>query len=44
MVDVKIATVAGRAVLVLGEQIADRATASDGRFGLDPMSLYEGLI
>jgi 2-keto-4-pentenoate hydratase/2-oxohepta-3-ene-1,7-dioic acid hydratase in catechol pathway len=38
---VKIATVAGRAVLVLGDEIADIATASDGRFGPDPMNLYD---
>ena len=37
----KIATVADRAVLVLGEEIADIATASDGHFGPDPMSLYD---
>jgi 2-keto-4-pentenoate hydratase/2-oxohepta-3-ene-1,7-dioic acid hydratase in catechol pathway len=37
---VKIATVADRAVLVLGDEIADIATASDGRFGPDPTSLY----
>lgn len=37
----KIATVADRAVLVLGDEIADIATASDGRFGPDPMSLYD---
>jgi len=38
---VKIATVADRAVLVLGDEIADIATASGGRFGPDPMSLYD---
>ncbi len=37
----KIATVANRAVLVLGDEIADIATASNGRFGPDPMSVYE---
>ncbi|MFN8040857.1 MAG: fumarylacetoacetate hydrolase family protein [Acidimicrobiales bacterium] len=37
----KIATVADRAVLVLGDEIADIAAASDGRFGPDPMSLYD---
>ena len=37
----KIANVNGRAVLVLGDEIADIATASDGRFGPDPMSLYD---
>jgi 2,4-diketo-3-deoxy-L-fuconate hydrolase len=30
-----------RAVLVFGDQIADIATASSGRFGPDPMSLYD---
>ena len=38
---VKIANVNGRAVLVLGDEIADIATASDGRFGPDPMALYD---
>ena len=37
----KIATVADRAALVLGDEIADIATASDGRFGPDPMRLYD---
>ena len=37
----KIATVNDRAVLVLGDEIADIATASDGRFGPDPMALYD---
>ena len=37
----KLANVDGRAALVLGDQIADVATASDGRFGPDPMALYE---
>ena len=37
----KIANLDGRAVLVLGDQVADIATASDGRFGPDPMALYE---
>jgi 2-keto-4-pentenoate hydratase/2-oxohepta-3-ene-1,7-dioic acid hydratase in catechol pathway len=37
---VKLANAGGRAVLVLGDQIADIATASDGRFGPDPMSPY----
>jgi 2-keto-4-pentenoate hydratase/2-oxohepta-3-ene-1,7-dioic acid hydratase in catechol pathway len=37
---VKLASVKERAVLVLGDQIADIATASGGRFGPDPMSLY----
>jgi len=36
----KLANVSGRAVLVLGDQIADVALVSDGRFGPDPMSLY----
>jgi 2,4-diketo-3-deoxy-L-fuconate hydrolase len=38
---VKIANVDERAVLVLGDEVADIATASDGRFGPDPMSLFE---
>jgi 2-keto-4-pentenoate hydratase/2-oxohepta-3-ene-1,7-dioic acid hydratase in catechol pathway len=38
---VKIANVNDRAVLVLGDEIADIAAVSDGRFGPDPMSLYE---
>jgi 2-keto-4-pentenoate hydratase/2-oxohepta-3-ene-1,7-dioic acid hydratase in catechol pathway len=37
---VKLATANGRAVLVLGDEIADIATASRGRFGPDPMTLY----
>jgi 2-keto-4-pentenoate hydratase/2-oxohepta-3-ene-1,7-dioic acid hydratase in catechol pathway len=37
---VKIANLNDRAVLVLGDQIADIAEASGGRFGPDPMSLY----
>ena len=37
----KIATVQGRAALVLGDEVADVATASDGRFGPDPMRLYD---
>ncbi|MFD0687609.1 fumarylacetoacetate hydrolase family protein [Actinomadura fibrosa] len=36
----KIAAIDGRAVLVLGDRVADIATASDGRFGPDPMSVY----
>jgi 2-keto-4-pentenoate hydratase/2-oxohepta-3-ene-1,7-dioic acid hydratase in catechol pathway len=38
---VKLANVDGRAALVLGDQIADVATASDGRFGADPMAHYD---
>jgi 2,4-diketo-3-deoxy-L-fuconate hydrolase len=38
---VKLAHIDGRAALVLGDQIADVATASDGRFGPDPMALYD---
>jgi 2-keto-4-pentenoate hydratase/2-oxohepta-3-ene-1,7-dioic acid hydratase in catechol pathway len=38
---VKLANVDGRAALVLGDEIADLATASGGRFGPDPMGLYE---
>lgn len=37
----KIATIDDRAVLVLGDRVADIATASDGRFGPDPMALYD---
>jgi 2-keto-4-pentenoate hydratase/2-oxohepta-3-ene-1,7-dioic acid hydratase in catechol pathway len=37
----KIAAVNDRAVLVLGDRIADIATASGGRFGPDPQSLYD---
>jgi 2,4-didehydro-3-deoxy-L-rhamnonate hydrolase len=36
----KIANVAGRAVLVRGDEIADVAEVSGGRFGPDPMSLF----
>ena len=36
----KIANCNGRAALVLGDEIADVATASDGAFGPDPMSIY----
>ena len=36
----KLANANGRAVLVLGDEIADIATASHGRFGPDPMTLY----
>jgi 2,4-didehydro-3-deoxy-L-rhamnonate hydrolase len=38
---VKIANANDRAVLVLGDEIADVATASGGRFGPDPMGLYD---
>jgi 2-keto-4-pentenoate hydratase/2-oxohepta-3-ene-1,7-dioic acid hydratase in catechol pathway len=37
----KIANAQGRAVLVLEDEIADVAEASGGRFGPDPMALYE---
>ena len=37
----KIAAADGRAVLVLGHEVADIATASGGRFGPDPMALYD---
>jgi 2,4-didehydro-3-deoxy-L-rhamnonate hydrolase len=37
----KIANHAGRLALVLTDGIADVATASDGRFGPDPMSAYD---
>ena len=36
----KIASVKGRAALVLGDEIADIETASGGAFGADPMSPY----
>jgi len=38
---VKIANHRGRAVLVLGDRIADVADASDGRFGPDPQRVYD---
>jgi 2-keto-4-pentenoate hydratase/2-oxohepta-3-ene-1,7-dioic acid hydratase in catechol pathway len=38
---VKIANANDRAVLVLGDEIADIATASGGRFGPDPMGVYD---
>jgi 2,4-didehydro-3-deoxy-L-rhamnonate hydrolase len=38
---VKLANFDGRAALVLGDEIADIATASHGRFGPDPMGLYD---
>jgi 2,4-didehydro-3-deoxy-L-rhamnonate hydrolase len=38
---VKLANLDGRAALVLGDEIADIATASHGRFGPDPMRLYD---
>lgn len=37
----KLANSNGRAVLVLGEEIADIDSVSDGRFGPDPMAIYE---
>lgn len=37
----KVANVDGRAVLVLGDEIADIATTSDGQFGPDPMTIYD---
>jgi 2,4-diketo-3-deoxy-L-fuconate hydrolase len=37
----KIGNVDGRAALVLGDEIADVATASEGRFGPDPMRVYD---
>lgn len=36
----KLANVAGRAALVLGDEIADLETVSGGRFGPDPMDTY----
>jgi 2,4-didehydro-3-deoxy-L-rhamnonate hydrolase len=38
---VKIANHQDRAVIVLGDEVADVATASDGRFGPDPMGVYD---
>ena len=38
----KLANVNGRAALVLGEEIADVATASDGRFGPGLAEVYDG--
>jgi 2,4-didehydro-3-deoxy-L-rhamnonate hydrolase len=38
---VKIANSDGRAVVVLGDEIADVAAISGGQFGPDPMSLYK---
>ena len=35
----KVANVAGRAALVFGNEVADVAEVSDGRFGPDPMDL-----
>ena len=37
----KIANINDRAVLVLGDEVADVAAASGGRFGPDPMGVYE---
>lgn len=37
----RLANVHGRAALVLGDEIADVAETSGGRFGPDPMSLFE---
>ncbi len=37
----KLANHRGRAVLVLGEEIADVEQASDGHFAADPMAVYE---
>jgi len=37
----KLANVRGRAALVLGDEIADIAEVSGGRFGPEPMDLYE---
>ena len=37
----KLANGNGRAVLVVGDEIADIAETSDGRFGPQPMSLYD---
>ena len=37
----KLANLNGRAAIVLGDEIADVAAASDGRFDPDPMALYD---
>lgn len=37
----KLAAATGRAVLVVGDEVADVAIASAGRFGPDPMDLYD---
>jgi 2-keto-4-pentenoate hydratase/2-oxohepta-3-ene-1,7-dioic acid hydratase in catechol pathway len=37
----KFANVNGRAAIVLGDEIADVAKASGGRFGPDPMAIYD---
>lgn len=37
----KLANVNGRAALVLGDTVADLATVSGGRFGPDPMGVYD---
>ena len=37
----KLANINRRATLVLGDRVADLATVSDGRFGPDPMSVYD---
>lgn len=37
----KLANVHGRAALVLGDRVADLATVSGGRFGPDPMGVYD---
>ena len=38
---VRLGNVAGRAALVLGDEIADVETASSGRFGPDPRTVYD---
>ena len=37
----KLANVRGRAALIVGDEIADMAEVSGGRFGPDPMALYD---
>jgi 2,4-didehydro-3-deoxy-L-rhamnonate hydrolase len=37
----RLANTAGRAAVVIGDEIADVATVSEGRFGPDPMALYD---
>ena len=41
---VRLGNVAGRAALVLGDEIADVETASNGRFGPDPRTVYDDWV
>jgi 2,4-diketo-3-deoxy-L-fuconate hydrolase len=38
---VRLANLAGRAAIVLGDEVADVASASDGRFGPDPLGVLD---